>query len=110
MTNYSNLAATAKRLLASYGQKTPVTRNDGAAIDPVSGESSGKKASSFDAYTVATDSKTNSGTSKTLLMSADEKIKQGYVLFLDGESWSIDSFSTIAPGKTAIIYEVTVVK
>lgn len=115
MSFYSNLSATAKRLLAKYGQIVTVSRQSGGTFDPITGAVTGDTQTTFtpnvavfDYETIQVDGKSIQVGDKRLIMESTTAPKIGDIITLsDGDMTCVD-FSTLAPGGEVVIYELQI--
>lgn len=115
MTFYSDLAATARTLLETYGQAVTITRTTGETIDPVTGD-----------VTAGTDTEytpngvlrpfPNELIDETRITSSDRELVlddtveplMGDLVTIDGEDWNIQRIIGTKPAGTALVWRVQV--
>ena len=92
---YDRTAATAARLLASYGQPVSITRTSGGTYDPLTGETTGQTTTTY--------------TDKKLLCAAfevDPVVTD--TVTVGGLDWTVMRVKTLSPAGAAVLHELQV--
>lgn len=114
MSFYSNLAATASRLLASKGQSVTFSREVSGTLDPVTGIISGATTTTFSGNGAAFDYN-NSEIDGTVIKSGDIRLlvealstepEQGDKCTVNSIDYRVMDVSPTNPAGTVVMYEV----
>lgn len=115
--DYAAMAATALRLLESFGQDVVLKRFTGNSIDPVTGAT----VAGTDASVTTTgimklyasnmiDGTRILATDRELVLSNEQVPVQTDTVTIDGEDWSIVAIKPVSPAGTDLVYFVQVRK
>lgn len=118
---YDRTAATAARLLASYGQPVSITRTSGGTYDPLTGETTGQTATTYtpdgvllnyggkEAGELRAAGVDIVSTDKKLLCAAfavDPVLTDKVTV--EGEAWTVMRVKTLSPAGTSVLHELQV--
>ena len=114
MSFYSNLAATASRLLTKYGQDVVLKRTTGVTINPVTGVETGSETTILTTGILKTypdnlidGSRITSSMRMLVLTSAVEPVLSDKVT-IQNQDWNIEEIQTANPAGTTLVYMVRV--
>ena len=114
MSFYSDLAATALRLITTYGQTVVFTRGSGQTYDPATGTYSGGTTTTITGKGAAFDY-SNGEIDGTIVMRGDLRVlfEASSVAPMQNDNCAIDSVnyrvmnvSPLSPGGTVVIYDI----
>ena len=116
--DYTRLRATAKRLIARFGQDITVNRTTGGSHDPVLGEVTGGSDASFTVKGVVlnasrvfrqpADQQLIQGGDQAVYLEAGQTINNGEALTIDGAEWFVQELRPLSPAGTVVLYQALV--
>ena len=112
MTFYTNMAATATRLLAKYGQTITWSQTTGGTYNPATGETTGGTTTNYSGYGALLDFNTSlidgdqiQATDKRLLLQSGDIAAIQDQLTVDGTAYTVVMKKEINPAGTVVMYE-----